>query len=270
MFGAGLVATPEDFGLKGAFPSHPELLDWLALYYDDHDRSLKQLLRLIVLSETYRQSSTTTETHLQTDPENRWLGRGPRFRLDAEAIRDSLLSISGQLSLKPSGPPIYPQQPDGLWTKIGGEVYNYETSAAAEANRRSIYIVWKRSAPYPSMINFDANSRLVCTVQRSRTNTPLQALTLLNDPVYVNAAQNFADRILRETEGKPWSVQLEHAFWLALSRAPSDNEQKRLKQLFEAALADSPSPSDSLSTVHRAWFDVATVLLNLHETITKE
>lgn len=270
LFGTGLVATPEDLGLKGALPSHPEMLDWLTVYYNEHDRSLKQLLRLIVLSETYRQSSVTTETDLLTDPENRWLGRGPRFRLDAEAIRDSLLSISGQLCLKPSGPPIYPQQPDGLWTKIGGEVYNYETSPAAEANRRSIYIVWKRSAPYPSMVNFDASSRLVCTVQRSRTNTPLQALTLLNDPVYVNAAEKFADRILRETEGNPWDTQLEHAFWLALSRAPSHSERARMRQLFEAALADSPSPSNSLSPVHRAWFDVATVLLNLHETITKE
>lgn len=270
LFGTGLVTTPEDFGLKGALPSHPELLDWLALYYDEHGRSLKQLLKLIVMSETYRQSSATTAEQRQNDPENRWLARGPRFRLDAEAIRDTVLSISGQLNNKQCGPPIYPQQPDGLWTKIGGQVYNYETSSEAEANRRSIYVVWKRASPYPSMVNFDASSRLVCTVQRSRTNTPLQALTLLNDPVYVNAAKQFARRIERETPGLPWPEQLQHAFVLALSRVPTLTEQERLKRLFDEVVADQTLRNETVSPTQIAWFEVATVLLNLHETISKE
>ena len=270
IFGNGIVTTPEDFGLKGALPSHPELLDWLTLYYQEHNNSLKQLLKVVVLSETYRQSSATTKTQWELDPENRWLARGPRFRLDAETIRDNILSIAGLLNMKQSGPPIYPQQPDGLWTKIGGQVYNYETSSAAESNRRSIYVVWKRASPYPSMMNFDASSRLVCTVQRSRTNTPLQALTLLNDPVYVNAAKQFAKRIERETAGKPWNDQLDDAFRMALGRVPSATEHVRLKKLFDEAVADSTRRSDAISANHIGWFEVATVLLNLHETITKE
>ncbi len=270
IFGNGIVTTPEDFGIKGNPPSHFELLDWLVLYFDEHNRSLKQLLKLIVLSETYRQASATSATQLQIDPENRWLARGPRFRMDAETIRDSLLAISGQLALKQKGPPIYPMQPEGLWTKIGGQVYNYETSPAGEANRRSIYVIWKRASPYPSLMNFDASNRLVCSVKRSRTNTPLQALTLLNDPVYVEAAKIFAQRIPRETVGESWSEQLEQAFWLALGRPPTLKEQQRLKTLFDAVIAEQP---DTLSPQVReqiGWFEIATALLNLHETITKE
>lgn len=270
IFGNGIVTTPEDFGIKGNPPSHPELLDWLVLYFDEHNRSLKQLLKLIVLSETYRQASATSATELQIDPENRWLARGPRFRLDAETIRDSLLTISGQLALKQKGPPIYPLQPEGLWTKIGGQVYNYETSPAGEANRRSIYVIWKRASPYPSLMNFDASNRLVCSVRRSRTNTPLQALTLLNDPVYVQAAKKFAQRIQQETLGKSWSEQLEQAFWIALGRPPTLKEQQRLKTLFEAVIAEQPVTLSPQVREQIGWFEIATALLNLHETITKE
>jgi mono/diheme cytochrome c family protein len=270
LFGNGLVNTPEDFGLKGSLPSHPELLDWLTLYFEEHNRSLKQLLKVIVLSDTYRQSSVTHDAQMLADPENRWLARGPRFRLDAEIVRDNILSISGLLSRKAKGPPIYPQQPDGLWTKIGGQVYNYETSPAAEANRRSIYIVWKRASPYPSLMNFDATSRLVCSVKRSRTNTPLQALTLLNDPVYVAAAKSLAQRIIFEREGDSWDDKLQFAFWLTLSRPPSSMEQSRLRAFFDLALAEFPDSIPQDEKESKAWFDVATVLLNLHETITKE
>ena len=270
LFGNGLVTTPEDFGIKGAPPTHPKLLDWLVLYFEDHDYSLKKLVRAIVLSETYRQSSDTSEAQLQADPENTWLARGPRFRMDAEMVRDNILAVSGTLSLKQKGPPIYPQQPDGLWTKIGGQVYNYETSPLSDANRRSGYVVWKRASPYPSLINFDSTSRLVCSVKRNRTNTPLQALTLLNDPIYVNAAKQFSQRILREKASGSWDEKLNHAYRTCLSRLPTPTERQRLQELYDSIQADAPLTQSASEKEMRAWFEIATVLLNLHETITKE
>jgi hypothetical protein len=272
LFGTGLVDTPEDFGLKGSLPSHPQLLDWLAAYYVEHNGSLKDLLRVIVLSETYCQCSRTSPAQLELDPTNRWLARGPRLRLDGETIRDQMLSISGTLNLKLHGPPIYPQQPSGLWTKVGGQVYNYEVSPTAEANRRSVYIIWKRASPYPSLINFDATSRLVCSVKRNRTSTPLQALTLLNDPVYVAAAENFADRIMAHSDTMTWDEQIDQAFMLSLSRRPNDSEREKIRSFFissQESTSKSVAPN-SAKRVRQAWVQVATVLLNLHETITKE
>lgn len=283
LFGQGLVTTPEDFGIKGEPPSHPELLDWLAAEFMDTGWSMKKLLHTLVLSRTYRQSARVTPSMLQRDDRNLLLARGPRFRLDAEGIRDNALAISGLLCLRQGGEPIRPWQPDNLWTKVGGERYDYRTSPGDEAYRRGLYVVWKRGAPYPSFINFDANARLACRVKRPRSNTPLQALTLMNDPVYVEAAQAFARRILRESASEDFAERAATGFALATSRRPRTSELAALQALFEAEkaargkdpaglgrlLAGNPPPEGISAQDYAAWIAVATALLNLDETINK-
>ncbi len=262
IFGSGIVSTAEDFGIKGELPSHPELLDWLAVEFMENNWSMKHVLKSIVMSATYRQSSRITPELLALDDKNRLLARGPRFRMDAEMVRDNALAISGLLDLKQFGPSIRPYQPEGIWTKVGGQRYEYETSPGSERHRRGIYVVLKRGAPYPSFINFDATPRLNCTVKRSRTNTPLQALTLLNDPVYVEAAKALARRIQSEKADQSLDDQVDHAFQLVVARLPSDNDRSTVKNLLE---------TQSMTTNwDDAWFSVATALLNLHETITKD
>jgi hypothetical protein len=261
IFGEGLVSTPEDFGLKGQSPTHPELLDWLAVEFRENGWSQKRLLKLILTSETYRQSSKLTPEHKERDPQNRLLSRGPSFRLSAEGIRDNALAISGLLDKKQFGPPIYPPQPDGLWNKVGGEKYEYTVSPGTEQYRRGIYIVLKRMSPNPSLITFDATARLSCRVKRLRSNTPLQALTLLNDPVYVGAARALATRIQKEAPEQTLDARLQFAFRLAVARAPTTQEFAVLKQLWEAERAATSEDA--------AWFALASALLNLDETITK-
>lgn len=265
LFGRGIVSTVEDFGIKGMPPMHPELLDWLAVEFMDRGWSMKAMLKLIVTSRTYRQSSQFSVRGLElaqtSDPENVLLWRGPRQRLDAEAIRDNALAIAGLINLKQGGSPIRPPQPDGLWAKVGGQQYKYEVSPGAEQYRRGLYVVLKRGAPYPSFVNFDASSRMACVVKRSRSNTPLQALTLLNDPVYVQAAQAFAKRIVSESVSAPVDERLRHAMRLALAREPRAQEIEVLRQLYETQRAAKDESS--------AWEAIATAILNLDETITK-
>ena len=269
IFGVGLVATPEDFGLKGDTPSHSELLDWLAVDFMENGWSQKHLIRQILTSKTYRQSSRISAEARQHDPQNRLLARGPRFRLAAESIRDNALAISGKLSLKQFGPSIRPPQPEGLWKKVGGQQYDYEVSPGEDKVRRGVYVVLKRMSPYPSFINFDATARLACRVNRGRSNTPLQALNLLNDPVYVEAAKGLAERVLQEKPGARLEQQLEHAFRIAVARSPNQRERDTLKHCYEnefaAALTNGSLPAQSA-----AWFAVASALMNLDETITKE
>ena len=261
-FGRGLVATLEDFGLKGDAPTHPELLDWLAVEFMEHGWSMKHLHRLIALSATYRQSSRLTPVLLARDDQNKLLARGPRFRLDAETIRDNALAAAGLLSLKPGGPPVRPYQPPGLWdNKVGGDRVTYDVSTGEDAHRRGIYTVWKRSSPYPSFVNFDATARTACTIRRSRSNTPLQALTLLNDPVYVEAAAALAKRVQAERPDADDAARLRHAFQLCLTREPSARELGALRQLLQEQRA---AHNDTI-----AWQAVATALLNLDEMITK-
>jgi hypothetical protein len=261
-FGHGLVRTPEDFGVKGEAPTHPELLDWLAVELMENGWSMKRLHRLIVLSATYRQSSRLTPELLARDDQNRLLARGPRFRLEAEAIRDNALAIAGLLSPKLGGPPVRPYQPPGLWdAKVGGDRVTYEVSAGEDAYRRGLYTVWKRGSPYPSFMNFDASGRGACTVRRSRSNTPLQALTLLNDPVYVEAAAALAKRVARELPDATDDARLRHAFSLCVARPPAAMELGTLRQL----LAQQRAAKDDTA----AWQAVASALLNLDETITK-
>ncbi len=283
LFGHGIVATPEDFGLKGESPTHPELLDWLAVEYRENGWSLKSLLRTIVLSATYRQSAKVTPEALARDDQNWLYARGPRLRLDAEAIRDNALAVAGLLSLCGGGSPIRPYQPDGLWVKVGGQRYEYEVSPGDEQYRRGLYVVWKRAAPYPSFVNFDANSRLACRVRRPRSNTPLQALTLLNDPVYVEAAVSFARRVLSEKLGASKEARIRYAHLLALARQPRDAELTILTGLLEAQLRASagespatkqfaerwPPPSGIAPAEFAAWYSLCAALLNLDETITK-
>lgn len=271
LFGKGLVATPEDFGIKGVPPTHPELLDWLAVEFMERGWSMKALIKKIVTSSTYRQSgSIYTVSSGQTgkvreayafDPDNTLLWHGPRQRMDAEMIRDNALRIAGLLDLKQGGPPIQPPQPDGLWSKVGGQQYKYIVSPGSEQYRRGLYVVLKRGAPYPSFVNFDAGARLACVVRRSRSNTPLQALTLLNDPVYVQATQAFARRIEAEAPGIEPNIRLGHAFRLALAREPKPAELQALRSLFDT--------QKSATTEAAAWYAVAAAILNLDETITK-
>jgi len=261
LFGRGIVATVEDFGIKGSAPSHPELLDWLAVEFMESGWDMKHVLKLVVTSRTYRQSSRFEGSGLRADPENILLWRGPRLRMDAEMIRDNALMISGLLNLRQGGPPIRPPQPEGLWAKVGGQQYPYEVSPGAEQHRRGLYIVLKRGSPYPSLVNFDASARTACVVKRSRSNTPLQALTLLNDPVYVEAARAFAARILKEAPAAEVDARLRHAVRLALAREPSPEELRVLRTLVEQ--------QEKSGDEAKAWQAVAAALLNLDETITK-
>ncbi len=284
LFGHGIVTTPEDFGIKGEPPTHPELLDWLACEFMDNGWSMKQTLRTIVTSATYRQSSKVTPELLARDDQNLLYARGPRHRLDAEMIRDNALAISGLLSLRQGGPPIRPYQPDGLWVKVGGQRYDYEVSPGDEKYRRGLYVVWKRGAPYPSFVTFDANARMACRVKRPRSNTPLQALTLMNDPVYVEAAMAFAKRVLTEKPAADTEARLRHAFAIATSRAPRPEELATLTNLLATERAaraqDAKGAKEFAGTFElpkgvgaeefAAWYAVTAALLNLDETISKQ
>ncbi|WP_395717563.1 PSD1 and planctomycete cytochrome C domain-containing protein [Prosthecobacter sp.] len=298
IFGQGIVTTLEDFGIKGAPPSHPELLDWLAVEFMDSGWNMKHVLKKIVMSAAYRQSSSAGENRdnkdrknsplpllspVQIDPENHLLWRGPRFRFDAETIRDNALAIAGLVNLKQGGAPIRPPQPDGLWQKVGGQNYSYVVSPGDEKYRRGLYVVLKRGSPYPSFVNFDAGARMACVVRRSRSNTPLQALTLLNDPVYVEAAKAFARRIVAESTSSDLDSRLQHGFRIAVARKPSPQELAVLKTLwetqFESAKADAKAANELVAgfeipkslpvTEFAAWYAVASAILNLDECVTK-
>lgn len=283
LFGQGIVTTLEDFGIKGAAPSHPELLDWLAIEFMDSGWDMKHMLKKMVMSAAYQQSSAIIVNASSLDPANTLLWHGPRHRLDAEMIRDNALAIAGLVSLKQGGVPIRPPQPDGLWAKVGGQQYKYAVSEGNEKYRRGLYVVLKRSSPYPSFVNFDASARMACVVRRSRSNTPLQALTLLNDPVYVETAKSFARRIVAEAPSQDLDSRLQHAFRIALARAPQPKETAVLKALwetqFEVAQADSKGTQELAAGVElpqtlppaefAAWYAIATAILNLDECITK-
>jgi len=263
LFGRGIVTSIEDFGTNGAFPSHPELLDWLAVTFQSEDSwSLKKTIKRIVLSSVYLQSSKVSQLERDKDPNNSFHSRGPSLRLPAELIRDNALYISGLLSTKMYGRPVRPVQPANFWRVIGEVDNKYYVSESEDLYRRGIYTIWRRSAHYPSFANFDAPSRGACKVRREPSNTPLQALTLLNDPVYVEIAKAFAARIRKESAELNAPQQLEYAFRLALSRHPNGAEIKALKEIYFRAL-------DTEGSAESAWFEIATTLLNLHATITK-
>jgi len=236
LFGRGLVESEEDFGTQGTPPSQPEVLDWLATEYVRLKWDTKALLKTIVMSATYRQSSDIRGDLLEKDPYNRLLARGPRFRLDAEMVRDQALAASGLLSRKMGGPPVMPWQPEGIWQVV----YNgdqWVTSKGEDRYRRGLYTFLRRTSPYPTMITYDAPTGEVCTIRRVRTNTPLQALASLNDPVSMEAAQQLALRTLKEA-GKGDRARAEHMFRLMLVRPPSKKEAERILALKREAETD--------------------------------
>ncbi len=284
-FGRGLVATSEDFGTQGAAPSHPELLDWLATEFVRQGWSLKAIHRLIAESATYRQDSKVTQEKFSQDPLNRWLARGPRFRVEAEAIRDIALSASGLLSEKVGGPSVYPPIPDGVLTLGYGAPMPWPTSKGPDRYRRAMYTFWKRSVPYPSLLVFDAPTADSACVRRAPSNTPLQALTTLNDTVFHEAAQAMGLRILKEG-GESDLDRAIYAFRLCVARKPDAAELQEVLSLLQeqrryferrttaAIRVASPDPANPPDEVNlhetAAWTMVSRVLLNLDETITKE
>ena len=283
VFGLGLVRTSEEFGAQGDLPSHPELLDWLAVEFMDSGWNIKHMLKLIVTSATYCQSSKVTPPQLAIDPDNQWLARGPRVRLSAEAIRDQALFASGLISDKMFGPSVNPPQPKlGLNAAFGGGI-DWKTSEGENRYRRGLYTTWRRSNPYPSMATFDAPNREVCTLKRDRSNTPLQALVTLNDPAFVETAQALARRM--STSGTNPLAKVKHGFRLCLTRLPTKQEQSYLLKLYTEAYstyvdleeeahtlsgqsADQSSPHEDVRDL-AALTVVANILLNLDEVLMK-
>jgi hypothetical protein len=284
LFGAGIVLTEEDFGLQGELPTHPELLDWLAVEYMDRGWDTKALLKEMVMSATYRQSSRVTPQLLEKDPRNRLLAHYPRRRLDAENIRDQALALSGLLCAKIGGPSVFPPQPAGLWQAAFNGERTYPTSTGEDRYRRGLYTFWRRTVPYPSMATFDAPSREVCTIRRMPTNTPLQALVTLNDPVYVEMAQALGRRIIQEGGATP-ADRAGYALRLALCRPPTPEQVQTLTALYERQLTYyrahpddarklatdplGPLPATVAPAEAAAWTVVGNVLLNLDGVLNK-
>jgi hypothetical protein len=289
-FGTGLVKTAEDFGSQGERPSHPGLLDWLADEFVRSGWDVKALQRLIVTSATYRQSSAVTPQLLARDPENRLLARQSRLRLPAEFIRDQALAVSGLLNRTIGGKSVSPYNPEGLWEELSFRTDNNEFSAQTfkqshglDLYRRGMYTFWKRTSPPASLSIFDAPDREICTVRRPRTNTPLQALALLNDPTYVEAARKLAERLLKDEPTDTDRVEL--AYRLVMARRPSDREVAVLLRLlwtqrdrFTAdpaaakkflAVGEAPPDPRFAAPELAAWSAVASVVLNLDEAVTR-
>ncbi len=281
-FGKGIVETSEDFGIQGELPTHPELLDYLAVALVEHNWSLKEMQKLIVTSATYRQSSTATNALLERDPFNRLYARGPRLRLEAETVRDNALAISGLLNPKIGGPSVFPYQPEGVWAiPYSGE--KWTLSDKGDQYRRGLYTYWRRSAPYATFMAFDAPSREIVCERRPRSNTPLQALATLNDKAFVECANALARRMLSETGGDA-RARVEQGFRLCVSRKPTEVETQALLDLYGKTLEQyrkDAAGANKLALVLgplkmgmdiaelAAWTVVANVMLNLDETITK-
>jgi Protein of unknown function (DUF1553)/Protein of unknown function (DUF1549)/Planctomycete cytochrome C len=283
LFGRGIVLTSEEFGSQGDPPTHPELLDWLATELMANDWDTRALIRTIVTSAVYRQSSQIAGEAAMIDPDNRWLARGPRVRMSAEMVRDQALAVSGLLSDAMYGPPVRPPQPNlGLSAAFGSST-DWETSAGGDRHRRGLYTTWRRSNPYPSMATFDAPNREVCTLRRSSTNTPLQSLVTMNDPVFVEAAQALARRAIKHAESVDDRILF--AFRCCLSRPPRASELRALINLYhdsQARLAARHDAAMKIATIPigelppnidvvdaAAMTIVGNVLLNLDEMILK-
>ena len=283
-FGQGLVKNLDDFGTQGSLPAHPELLDYLAIEFVKQGWSTKALLKLLVMSNTYRQSSHATKEALEKDPDNQWYTRQNRFRLDAEFIRDNALSIAGLLVNKIGGPSTKPYQPAGFWSYLNFPTREWQSDKGENQYRRGLYTYWCRSFLHPSLFAFDAPTREECTNERSRSSTPLQALVLLNDPTYVEASRSFAERILKKANGSVRD-RIDWAFRQALSRPATSEEIQVLETLFLKhwkeysddkssaqqliAIGQKPAPMGINPVELAAWSSVARVMLNLHETITR-
>ena len=285
LFGTGLVETVEDFGAQGALPSHPELLDWLATELQRTGWDVKGMFRLIVTSATYRQSAAASLELVQRDPAGRLLARSPRFRLAAEMIRDQALAVAGLLGAQLGGPSVKPYQPPGLWEDVSVErKYSYVPDTGDGLYRRSLYTFWKRTCPPPGMTTLDAPDRETCVMRRARTSTPLQALLLLNDPTYVEAARKLAERVLRDGGGDDAS-RTRWAYQLVLARTPQAREVAVVAEVRREALERfrrEPEAAKKLLGVGKsprgvgmdevelaAWTAVVSLLLNLDETLNR-
>jgi hypothetical protein len=284
-FGSGIVKSVEDFGLTGDTPSHPELLDYLARSFMQSGWDVKAFHRMVVMSETYQQESRILPELQERDPENRLLARGPRFRLSAETIRDNALAIGGLLQNRVGGPSVKPYQPEGLWEDVTVERRGKYVPDVGEGRyRRSLYTFWKRTCPPPSMMSFDAPNREVCMARRARTNTPLQALVLLNDPTYVEAARILAQKMIQDA-GPNTQDRIDLGYERCVSRKATSNEKQILVSILEDArsrFAASPADAQSLNSTGpyvadptidpmelASWTIIASTMLNLDETITK-
>ena len=282
-FGEGIVRTPDDFGSQGSVPTHPELLDHLAIEFVESGWDVKKLVKSIVMSKTYQQSSFADDDALKADPANLLLSRQNRFRIDAEFVRDNALAISGLLVRQVGGTSVKPYQPTGYWQHLNFPRRTYQHSKDMQQYRRGLYSYWCRTFLHPSLSVFDAPSREESCVQRPRSNTPLQALVLLNDPSYVESAQAFAERIVRQS--KDPLERLQFAFSESLNRKPNEREQAILMRILEGHTKEFNNDPDSakksiqtgirkapedLDTIELAsWTSVARIILNLHETITR-
>ncbi|MBL8237309.1 MAG: DUF1553 domain-containing protein [Bryobacterales bacterium] len=285
IFGTGLVKTAEDFGQQGEWPSHPELLDWLAVDFIENGWDVKALLKKIMLSETYRQSSKATPALLAKDPDNRLLARGPRIRMAAEMVRDAALYEAGLLHEQLGGPSVKPYQPDGLWKEVIMQDFDYVQAKGPDLYRRSLYTFWKRTAAPPMMMNFDASQREACMVRENRTNTPLQALNLMNDVTFLEAARFIGQRMMLEG-GAGREERLRHGFRIVTGRAPSEKELGVLRaslayhlDYFASHAQEreeylSHGDTEASKAVDRgelaAYAAVASLLMNTDEAITKE
>lgn len=283
-FGQGLVATHGDFGSQGAVPSHPQLLDWLATEFVARGWDVKHIVRLIVLSETYRQSAQVRPELLEKDPSNKSLARQGRFRLPAEMIRDNALAVSGLLVNRVGGISARPYQPAGYWSHLNFPAREYQRDSGPGLYRRGVYTHWQRTFLHPSLAAFDAPTREECTVERNISNTPLQALVLMNDPTYVEAARALAVKIL-QSESANDEDRVEFAFQRSLQRSATPEEMEVLLELYQnhrQQYSDDPAAAEALKGVGEyqapegidplelaAWSSVARVILNLHETINR-
>jgi hypothetical protein len=286
VFGTGLVRTTEDFGLQGEWPSHPELLDWLAVEFRESGWDVQHMLRLFLESATYRQTSRARPELRERDPDNRWLAFFPKKRLPAEVLRDQALYVGGLLVEHLGGPSVKPYQPDGLWQEVAmvqSNTREYVRGTGDELWRRSLYTYWKRACPPPSLLTLDAPTREFCTIRRATTDTPLQALVLLNDVQFVEAARVFAERVLGRKGND--AARLRRAFVECLSRPPTGKElavlagalrRERMRYAKDPAAArallavgEAPRNERLAIAEHAAWSQVAALLLNLSETVTR-
>ena len=286
-FGVGLVSTSDDFGNQGSLPTHPELLDYLAITFREKAWDINAMISLIVHSDTYKQSSKITPKKLEIDPENKWLSRAPRLRLSAEVIRDQALAMSGLLVKEVGGPSVKPYQPDGLWKETtgggGGSTARYVQGSGSELYRKSLYTFWKRTVPPPSMLSFDASSRDLCTVKTPQTNTPLQALVLLNDPQIIEAARGLAQQSLHKNN--TLEDQLEYLYLATTGSLPDASNRKQLTALHAEmvdqitrkevdpetylSVGNSKVESSMQNTSFTALALTEHTLLNLDQTITR-
>jgi hypothetical protein len=283
-FGPGIVKTVDDFGAQGERPVHPELLDWLAVEFMESGWDVKAMQKLMVTSAAYRQSSAVTPALLDRDPDNRLVARGPRYRLGPETIRDQALAASGLLAERVGGPSVKPYQPAGLWQELSGD-RGYVQAKGADLYRRSLYTYWKRTVPPPYMMNFDSPNREQCAVFENRTNSPLQALNLMNDVTFVEAARKLGERMMMEG-GAGARERIAYGYALVLSRTPGPRQAEILTRALERFTAEfasnraaaaaylktgeSAARSDLDAAELAAYASVASLILNMDEAVVKE